>query len=125
MVYYGLSLNAGNLGGDRYISFSLSGLIEIPSAVLMYFLINRYNLGMTVAEWNLSILVTGYTGGPIVIYFYAGGVGSWPMVLSSVLVALPACRGHYCTGLVSKHVSSCTHVQSMRMLCLHSVPPAC
>jgi len=42
MVYYGLSLNAGNLGGDRYISFSLSGLIEIPSAVLMYFLINRY-----------------------------------------------------------------------------------
>lgn len=50
MVCYGLSLNAGNLGGDRYISFSLSGLIEIPSAVLMYFLINRYSHSMTVAE---------------------------------------------------------------------------
>ena len=44
MVYYGLSMNAGNLGGDRYISFSLSGLIEIPSYVVAYFLVDRYEI---------------------------------------------------------------------------------
>lgn len=42
MVYYGLSMNAGNLGGDRYIGFSLSGLIEIPSLAVAYFLVDRY-----------------------------------------------------------------------------------
>jgi len=42
MVYYGLSMNAANLGGDRYISFSLSGLIEIPSYIVAYFLVDRY-----------------------------------------------------------------------------------
>ena len=42
MVYYGLSMNAGNLGGDHYIGFSLSGLIEIPSLAVAYFLVDRY-----------------------------------------------------------------------------------
>lgn len=41
-MYYGLSMNAGNLGGDRYIGFSLSGLIEIPSLAVAYFLVDRY-----------------------------------------------------------------------------------
>ena len=41
-MYYGLSMNAANLGGDRYISFSLSGLVEIPSYVVAYFLVDRY-----------------------------------------------------------------------------------
>ena len=41
MVYYALAMSAGNLGGDRYISFSLSGLVEIPSLVLGYLIIDK------------------------------------------------------------------------------------
>lgn len=35
-------MSAGNFGGDRYVSFTLSGLVDIPSAIICYFLINRY-----------------------------------------------------------------------------------
>lgn len=41
MVYYALSLSAGDLGGNRYLSFVLSGLIEIPSYILTIVLLNR------------------------------------------------------------------------------------
>ncbi len=42
MLYYVLSLSAGDLGGSRYVSFSLSGLVEIPSIMIVYFLISRF-----------------------------------------------------------------------------------
>ena len=41
MLYYGLTLNVGNLGGDRYIGFALMGLVEIPSFLLANFLLER------------------------------------------------------------------------------------
>jgi OCT family organic cation transporter-like MFS transporter 4/5 len=31
MVYYGLSLNVGSLGGSIYLNSFLSGLVEMPS----------------------------------------------------------------------------------------------
>ena len=31
LVYYGLSLNTGNLAGDPYMNFFFSGLVEIPA----------------------------------------------------------------------------------------------
>ena len=39
-VYYGLSLNVKNLGGNMYVNFVLAGLVEIPSYVLTVFLLN-------------------------------------------------------------------------------------
>ncbi|XP_068751499.1 solute carrier family 22 member 15-like [Montipora capricornis] len=39
-VYYGLSLNVKNLGGNMYVNFILAGLVEIPSYVLTVFLLN-------------------------------------------------------------------------------------
>ena len=41
MVYYGLSLNTGNLGGDFYLNFFLSGLVEIPATIMVQLLLNR------------------------------------------------------------------------------------
>lgn len=41
MLYYGLTLNVGNLGGDRYVGFALMGLVEIPSFLLANFLLER------------------------------------------------------------------------------------
>ena len=42
LCYYVLAMNAGSLGGNRYVSFTLSGLVDIPSLIICYFLIKRY-----------------------------------------------------------------------------------
>ncbi|XP_064595319.1 organic cation transporter protein-like [Liolophura sinensis] len=41
MVYYGLSLNSGNLAGDIYLNFFLVGLVEFPAYTLCLLLLDR------------------------------------------------------------------------------------
>ncbi|XP_033741880.1 organic cation transporter protein-like [Pecten maximus] len=41
MSYYGLSLNAGNLGGNLYLNMMLSGLVEIPAYTMALLLVDR------------------------------------------------------------------------------------
>jgi len=41
MVYYGLSLNSKNLGGDRYLNGFLSGFVEVPAVVVIIPLLAR------------------------------------------------------------------------------------
>ena len=41
MVFYGLSLNSGNLGGSVYINFELMALVEIIAYVGCVLLLNR------------------------------------------------------------------------------------
>ncbi|EHB08060.1 Solute carrier family 22 member 15 [Heterocephalus glaber] len=41
LVYYGLTLSAGDLGGNIYGNLALSGLVEIPSYPLCIYLINQ------------------------------------------------------------------------------------
>ncbi|XP_061193497.1 organic cation transporter protein-like isoform X1 [Saccostrea echinata] len=41
MVYYGLSLNSGNLAGDFYLNFFLTGLVEFPAYTLCLMLLDR------------------------------------------------------------------------------------
>ncbi|XP_021380062.1 organic cation transporter protein-like [Mizuhopecten yessoensis] len=41
MAYYGLSLNSGNLGGNFYLNFFLSGLVEFPAYTLVLLLVDR------------------------------------------------------------------------------------
>ncbi len=41
VLYYALSFSAGDLGGSLYFSFTLSGLVEVPSVMVGYFLLQR------------------------------------------------------------------------------------
>ncbi|NXV18240.1 S22AF protein, partial [Cepphus grylle] len=41
LVYYGLTLNVGDLGGNIYANLALSGLIEIPAYPICIYLINQ------------------------------------------------------------------------------------
>ena len=42
-TYYGLTMNAGSLGSNLYLSIILSGIVELPAYVLTLFLIeSRY-----------------------------------------------------------------------------------
>lgn len=40
-VYYGLSLNTSNLGGNDYLNFLISGAVEIPAYAFLLFSLNR------------------------------------------------------------------------------------
>ncbi|KAL4235002.1 hypothetical protein ACF0H5_006641 [Mactra antiquata] len=39
--YYGLAFNAGDLGSDLYLNFLLQTVVELPSTLLCYFLLDR------------------------------------------------------------------------------------
>uniref|UniRef100_UPI00398ED264 solute carrier family 22 member 15-like isoform X4 n=1 Tax=Pristiophorus japonicus TaxID=55135 RepID=UPI00398ED264 len=41
LVYYGLTLSASDMDGDRYLNVALSGLAELPSYPICLFLLNR------------------------------------------------------------------------------------
>ncbi|XP_072441305.1 solute carrier family 22 member 15-like [Chiloscyllium punctatum] len=41
LVYYGLTLNASDMGGNQYLGVALSGIAELPSYPLCFFLLNR------------------------------------------------------------------------------------
>lgn len=52
LVYVGLTFNTADLGGNDYVSFFLSGLVEIPAYLLCIPLIGSF-LGR---KWSTSIL---------------------------------------------------------------------
>lgn len=62
LVYYGLVLNVGNLGGDLYVNSALSGLVEIPAlAASVLFLVRmgrRWPLCLTLAIGGVACLAT-------------------------------------------------------------------
>ncbi|XP_075449391.1 solute carrier family 22 member 15 [Ascaphus truei] len=45
LVYYGLTLSAGDLGGNIYLNLALSGLAEVPAYPLCMYLINHKRCG--------------------------------------------------------------------------------
>ncbi len=42
LVYYGLSLNTSNLGGNDYFNFFISGAVEVPAYIFCQFGINTF-----------------------------------------------------------------------------------
>ncbi|KAI4458557.1 solute carrier family 22 member [Holotrichia oblita] len=61
LIYYGLVLNVGNIGGDLYINSVLSGLVEVPAiAISILFLLKmgrRWPLALTLIFSGLSCLL--------------------------------------------------------------------
>ncbi|XP_074662701.1 solute carrier family 22 member 15-like isoform X2 [Tubulanus polymorphus] len=55
-VYYGLTMSAGNLGSNMYISVGLSGLVEVPSYLFCIGLLNRVGRKLIIC---MSMLVGG------------------------------------------------------------------
>ena len=53
IVYYGLSLNVGNLVGNPFLMLFLSGLVELPSYILMCFILDRAGRRCVVSTFML------------------------------------------------------------------------
>ncbi|KAL2741352.1 organic cation transporter protein-like isoform X1 [Vespula maculifrons] len=49
-TYYGLSWHASNLGGNDYVNFFISGLVEVPAYTFLIFTLNR---------WGRKIILCG------------------------------------------------------------------
>ncbi|KAJ9582503.1 hypothetical protein L9F63_003196 [Diploptera punctata] len=62
LVYYGLVLNLGNIGGDIYLNTVLSGVVEIPAiAISILFLLKmgrRWPLCLTLVGSGIACLLT-------------------------------------------------------------------
>ncbi|XP_033741750.1 uncharacterized protein LOC117328333 [Pecten maximus] len=70
LVYYGLSLNTGNLGGDFYVNFLLTGLVEFPAYALCLVLLDRVGRRLL----HASCMIVGGAACVITIFpmLYAG-----------------------------------------------------
>lgn len=63
LVYYGLSLNTGNLGGSIYFNAFLSGLVELPSYALVTHLLGAWGRQKTL------VAAMGIASAMCIIYF--------------------------------------------------------
>eukprot|EP00058_Branchiostoma_floridae_P009777 XP_002595265.1 hypothetical protein BRAFLDRAFT_233027 [Branchiostoma floridae] len=53
LVYYGLSLNTSNLGGDDYLNFFIGGAVEIPAYVSSIFVVDTFGRPKTHAGYMM------------------------------------------------------------------------
>ncbi|XP_076063522.1 organic cation transporter protein-like isoform X2 [Oratosquilla oratoria] len=64
LVYYGLSSNSGNLGGDLFVNFIATMLVEIPSYVFAYFALDRMGrkgtLSFVLLLGGIACLISGF-----------------------------------------------------------------
>ena len=42
LVFFGISLNVGNLAGDIYLNFFILSIVELPGGLLVWFFMSRY-----------------------------------------------------------------------------------
>ncbi|XP_064117450.1 organic cation transporter protein-like isoform X1 [Macrobrachium nipponense] len=64
LVYYGLSSNSGNLGGNIFVNFILTMLIEIPSYIFSYLVLDRMGrkgtLSFVLLLGGIACFVSGF-----------------------------------------------------------------
>ncbi|XP_067034389.1 organic cation transporter protein-like [Acropora muricata] len=59
LVFFGMSLNVGNLAGDMYLNFFILSLVEIPGALLIWFFMARYGRRIPYASFMIFVGLTG------------------------------------------------------------------
>lgn len=58
LVYYGLSINAVSLSGNKYLSFILVVLVEIPAYVVVVIVLDKYGRKRTLITTYVTCAVT-------------------------------------------------------------------
>jgi len=58
MVYYGLSLSAGEFGGSIYLNFVLTSLVEVPANILVIHNCNRFGRKKTVVVHMIAAAIS-------------------------------------------------------------------
>ncbi|KAJ8870532.1 hypothetical protein PR048_029555 [Dryococelus australis] len=66
-TYFGLSWNSPNLGGNDYVNFLMSGLVEIPAPALLIFTLDR---------WGRKPIFTGCMFGTAIVLLVSNFISS-------------------------------------------------
>lgn len=99
VVYQGLIMRLGILGGNVYIDFLISGLVEFPAAFLILFTIERVGRRLPFATANIvagaSCLITAFIPESEFLWLIAEKpIGRQQLIhLLACLVVLQACSG--------------------------------
>ncbi|XP_050567938.1 solute carrier family 22 member 15-like isoform X5 [Cygnus atratus] len=89
LVYYGLTLNAGELGGNLYLNVALYGLVEVPAFPLCMFFIEkpwsgrRKTMMCFLIFAGIACMFTMFLPKNSVLIFLCGksNTGSWPRMI--------------------------------------------
>ncbi|ROT71597.1 putative organic cation transporter [Penaeus vannamei] len=108
LVYYGLSSNSGNLGGNIFVNFIATMLIEIPSYVFSFLVLDRMGRKGTLSFVLLLGGVACFVSG-----FIPEDFGAVIVTLSLVevlaLVLVPCVLAANLGGIVAPFVASLAH----------------
>lgn len=104
LVYYGLTINATDIAGDKYLNFVLVSLVEIPSCVLYWMIME----GMS-RKMSLSCMFV-FCGATSVAYnLTPDSEYNHIRTLTMLLNCIPRSRN------CNKHL--CTHKHTGRLIC--------
>ncbi|GMT24722.1 hypothetical protein PFISCL1PPCAC_16019, partial [Pristionchus fissidentatus] len=89
MVYYGLSMKSDILGGDLYVNFIISALMELPALLVVYFFLD--SLG------RRPIIIGGYalTGICLLTNLFIGDTAPRWIAILQLLISRGAISGTY------------------------------
>ena len=99
-VYYGLSLNLGDLGGSLLLNFFIAGLLEFPSFALSLYALKK--LGRRSTQFTI-MLATGL-GSALAIPFYFTSLGTNVNVALGMLVKFCISISYYTVYIYSAEV---------------------
>lgn len=74
LVYYGLSISATNIAGDKYLNFILVSLIEIPACILYWLVMEGMPRKMSL---SYMFLLSGVT----CVLYNLTSEGEYPIIL--------------------------------------------
>ncbi|CAI9756925.1 unnamed protein product [Fraxinus pennsylvanica] len=74
VVYYGLSLNVGNLGTNLYLNVLLNSIVEVPAILLTAILLNKFG------RKPLAIGIQWFNGVFCIVGSLLKGYGTWKVV---------------------------------------------
>ncbi|XP_074646335.1 organic cation transporter protein-like isoform X2 [Tubulanus polymorphus] len=128
LVYYGLSLSAAELAGDRFLNFFLMALVEIPATICCMFVLER-NTGSGTSSFTAPV---AGTLAPFAAYLarvvpWAPGVifGVMSLFVGILALLLPETRGrslpHTVEDMKQWHLPSLTCGSSNRRKKIKSV----
>ena len=75
-IYYALSLNVQDLGGNLYVNFFISGLIEIPSTIFCVYALKRSGRRIILSSSMITLFLACILAIPFFFADFAGSVAT-------------------------------------------------
>lgn len=75
-IYYALSLNVQDLGGNLFVNFFISGMVEIPSIILCIYALKRYGRRQILANSLIALSLASLISIPFYFVSFNGAIAT-------------------------------------------------